>query len=782
MTATTFGSVRSEATEQRRFPLAPAEGWTTLGLVLLLCLTLAWSIDDASWVVGPRGLTDFLPLAIVLGVGWGFVSAKVGWSRWLAHLLGATFAALLLPMIVGARLVDGGGPVEWFQATAASCVNAYFDLTYRGLPFTTQIGHFLLVLGLLAWATGQYAGYVTFHHRRPLNAVIVIGVGLVANMSLTIRDQLPYLVIYSLAALFLLIRFHAYDERLLWMRHRIGDAASLGSLYLRGGAVFVASAVVIALVLTSSASSAPLASLWKGVDQKLIEVGREFQRVFRGGGQGTRFNGVDFPGTASILGSWTTDPTPVLDITVPDSGHYYWRAVVYDKFDGLSLELVEAGRERRRGEHGAARRDRRRPERPQGAPDRPVRGHRARVRSPVGVLARHPDRGRRRDEADDGLRPRGEARASSPGSRPTRRATRSPPACRSSTRRIIRRASARTSSGSPAQTTRTASTRSTSTTTRASSDPPTRKLSEAILARYPDAAKDPYDLARSITNYLTTDGGFTYDADVRDIDCGRNIVECFAVHKRGYCEYYASTMVMLLRLNGVPARFAEGFLPGQRDRSGVEQILKSNSHAWVEVYFPGFGWQQFDPTGGGVGQDVPLPPGPRVSAAPATPRGSLGTDDPGELRRSIRPTAGAGAGTTGGGGPGSGPFIVIGLLLAIVVGGAGVPRLAARDRGRRPSRRSSGGASSGWPAGSASRLARARPSSSTRARSARCCPTRVPTSRRSPGRRSRWPTGGASSATTGCDPCATPSAGFGSRSSGCCSGDASVASAGGRRR
>ncbi len=70
----------------------------------------------------------------------------------------------------------------------------------------------------------------------------------------------------------------------------------------------------------------------------------------------------------------------------------------------------------------------------------------------------------------------------------------------------------------------------------------------------------------------------------------------------------------------------------------------------------------------GVGQDVPLPPGPHVSAPPATPRGSLAADDPGELRRSIRPTTGGAAGTTGGG-PGSGPFIVIGLLLAIVVGG-----------------------------------------------------------------------------------------------------------------
>ena len=667
MTTTTFGSVRTEATEQRRFPLAPAEGWTTLGLVLLLCLTLAWSIDDASWVVGPRGLTDYLPLAIVLGVAWGFVSAKVGWSRWLAHLLGATFAALLMPMIVGARLVEGGGPVEWFQATAASCVNAYFDLTYRALPFTTQTGHFLLVLGLLVWATGQYAGYVTFHHRRPLNAVIVIGVGLVANMSLTIRDQLPYLVIYSLAALFLLIRFHAYDERLLWMRHRIGDAASLGSLYLRGGAVFVASAVVIALVLTSGASSAPLASLWKGVDQKLIEVGREFQRVFRGGGQGTRFNGVDFSGTASIQGSWTTDPTPVLAITVPDNGHYYWRAVVYDKFDGLTWSWSKpAG-----SDMGAstALLD--------GTGDDPgTLKARKIVQFGITELAFDPQSVFSPDTPIGVNVASKLTTVSNPTAKPDFFAGLNADASRYTvTASVPIVYSADHPAGVSENQLRVAGS-SYPDGIRAlylDYDPTligtaTRKLSETILARYPEAAKNPYDLARSINNYLTTDGGFTYDADVRDIDCGRNIVECFAVHKRGYCEYYASTMVMLLRLNGVPARLAEGFLPGQRDPSGVEQILKSNSHAWVEVYFPGFGWQQFDPTGGGVGQDEPLPPGPRVSAPPATPRGSLAADDPGELRRSIRPTSGGAAGTTGGG-PGSGPFIVIGLLLAIVVGG-----------------------------------------------------------------------------------------------------------------
>ena len=141
----------------------------------------------------------------------------------------------------------------------------------------------------------------------------MVGLGLVANMSLTVRDQLNYLVVYSLAALFLLIRFHAYDERILWIRHRIGDAAALGGLYLRGGTVFVGSAIVIAMILTTAASSKPLAPLWKGVDQRLIDVGREFQRIFPGGGQGTRITVVEFAGTATITGVVVDQQRPGAD-------------------------------------------------------------------------------------------------------------------------------------------------------------------------------------------------------------------------------------------------------------------------------------------------------------------------------------------------------------------------------------------------------------------------------------------------------------------------------------
>ena len=135
-----------------------------------------------------------------------------------------------------------------------------------------------------------------------------------------------------------------------------------------------------------------------------------------------------------------------------------------------------------------------------------------------------------------------------------------------------------------------------------------RKLEDKIRAEAPSSA--PFDLANQTVTELHS-SAYTYATDVRDLDCATlSTAECFATYKRGFCQYYATTMAVLLRDLGVPTRLVEGFLPGAVEgTSGTETIPASSAHAWVEVYFPGHGWVMFDPTGGNVSRVEPLPPG-----------------------------------------------------------------------------------------------------------------------------------------------------------------------------
>ena len=84
-----------------RLAITPAQGWLALVLVAAMCLSLAWSLDDAILVLGDPDTTDFLFWAALGGVVIGALGPTVGWGRWTTHLIGAVFAALLTPLLVG---------------------------------------------------------------------------------------------------------------------------------------------------------------------------------------------------------------------------------------------------------------------------------------------------------------------------------------------------------------------------------------------------------------------------------------------------------------------------------------------------------------------------------------------------------------------------------------------------------------------------------------------------------------------------------------------------------
>jgi hypothetical protein len=104
-----------------------------------------------------------------------------------------------------------------------------------------------------------------------------------------------------------------------------------------------------------------------------------------------------------------------------------------------------------------------------------------------------------------------------------------------------------------------------------------------------------YDKAAAIEAYLR---GYAYDVYVPPPPWDTDVVEYFLfTAKRGYCDYSATAMVVMLRSLGVAARYASGYGQGTWDAAqGGWVVSGQNSHAWAEVYYPGYGWIEFEPT------------------------------------------------------------------------------------------------------------------------------------------------------------------------------------------
>jgi transglutaminase-like putative cysteine protease len=106
----------------------------------------------------------------------------------------------------------------------------------------------------------------------------------------------------------------------------------------------------------------------------------------------------------------------------------------------------------------------------------------------------------------------------------------------------------------------------------------------------------PYDKAAAITDYLRQE--IEYVDRIPAPPPNTDLLEWFLFEsKKGFCNYYATAEVLMLRAVGVPARLAVGYSQGEPNDVGtIYYILQNDAHAWVEVYFPGVGWVEFEPT------------------------------------------------------------------------------------------------------------------------------------------------------------------------------------------
>jgi transglutaminase-like putative cysteine protease len=124
-------------------------------------------------------------------------------------------------------------------------------------------------------------------------------------------------------------------------------------------------------------------------------------------------------------------------------------------------------------------------------------------------------------------------------------------------------------------------------------DPRIEQLAKAWTA---DAASD-YEKVLAIQQHFHSDG-FQYSTDVDVADDPDALLTFLTQTKAGFCQQYATAMAVLVRELGLPARVAVGYQSGTLQDDGRYLVQSDDAHAWVEVYFEGYGWLQFEPTPG----------------------------------------------------------------------------------------------------------------------------------------------------------------------------------------
>jgi transglutaminase-like putative cysteine protease len=130
------------------------------------------------------------------------------------------------------------------------------------------------------------------------------------------------------------------------------------------------------------------------------------------------------------------------------------------------------------------------------------------------------------------------------------------------------------------------------------------KLPPELPARVHQLASDivkgidhPYEKAKAIESYLRTN--YPYDLNIPMPPKNQDVADYFLFDlRKGYCDYYATAMVVLARSSGLPARFVSGYASGTYDAPTAQYVVRAlDAHSWPEIYFPEIGWVEFEPTG-----------------------------------------------------------------------------------------------------------------------------------------------------------------------------------------
>jgi hypothetical protein len=648
----------------------PREGWLSYLLLAVMLLSLAWSIQAAQWLPREDSLVPIAIYGSLLGVVLALVPLSVLATIPISALLGT--AVILLT--VGGDYFPNVSLAGRLVGLRADVISWAQTVAHFGYP--VELSPYAIGLAIVIWVTAFMAGYTLYRHHRALDAILLVGAALIANMSATLLDLFWYLVLFVLAALLLWLRAALLTREEGWRRRRVNENVEVPAAIMRTGVVFIGVAIVLSWALAAVAVAAPLTDAWRRADGVWEGFRSELDRVFGNvPNSNSRLSSTTFGTTFGIAREWTSSDEKVM--TVSSSEAYYMQTVTYDTYTGRGWTSAQ-GSERDVAVKGAVL--------PDNSPEEPRTTDGFDVARLTVALQQPP--GRNLFTPGYPLQISAPATVTLPGGLPFLGSLSSPgsvnPGDGYTITAIISNVTAAQLRG--AGTNYPDSVRSLYLSTDQVSGR-TRDLAVQLTAK----AKTPYDKAQALADYLRTDPRFRYSTQIDGAPAGRDIVDWFLFDPNGqvgFCQYYASAMVVMARSIGLPARLAAGFAPGQAVAKNVFQYRAANAHVWAEIYFPGYGWQNFESTksippvlrASGGTQTIAPPPDTGSSHADFQKR----VDNPNQdfASSSFQPIPGSinGTGATGNNAVQGGNLIVI---LALLLLAAAVIVWRVRRSGRR---------------------------------------------------------------------------------------------------
>jgi transglutaminase-like putative cysteine protease len=555
-------------------PLYPHEGWGVLLLTLALVGVVGAAVADAGWVSGLQIITSVTLAAFVIG----FLIARSRLPIFLAHLFSLTIGLAWAFRLTADLMPD---TYTWAERWAWLWYRIYVfggHLMSGGVSDDSLI--FILQMALLVWIITYLSVWSILRARRVWDAVIVSGMLLLGALYYAPRDLTGYLVIFLLVVLLLIIRFNLFLQEQVWRRAWVQfNPGEITFDFWRAG---VALSLVI-LALAWLAPSIPLTARSQALDAlraPWYDLEERWGRLFTSVRQRAT-PGADFSGQSLELGGPRELSTaPVLEIA-PSHRLYYWREVTLDHYTGRHWVNTDESAVQF------------------GADYPPVAQVNFRARVPVShtvtvliantsvlatagqpVWTSRPSRARLNYVANSVAEGVSYIRSRIPFQA---NEVYTVSGLQSAATVEQLRQSGDTYPGWVAQ-----------RYLQLPEDVPERvhELARTIAATYTNA----YDRASAVEAYLRRT--IVYNEDIAAPPSDRDAVDYILFDLgEGYCDYYASSMIVLLRSLGIPARMAAGYAQGEYDYAKSAFVVRQrDAHAWPEVYFADYGWVEFEPT------------------------------------------------------------------------------------------------------------------------------------------------------------------------------------------